>query len=138
MRHILFTMAIVTAVTASSDNCRADEKARAVVNKAIKAMGGEKKLAKHQAFRSKEAGTYYGMGEGIPYTGVYAVQWPGQFSMEIEGVFTIVLNKDKGWVKSTGNTVEMPEEQLKKQKSDHFAGWTTTSGRCSAKVPSKE
>jgi hypothetical protein len=107
---------------------RADDQAdcRAVVDKAIKALGGQGKLSKYKAATWKEKGVYHGMGTPLPYMGKYAVQWPGQFRMEIEGVFTIVLNGDKGWVKTEGGEVtEMTKDQLAEQKEQHYAGWVT-------------
>jgi hypothetical protein len=99
---------------------------QALIAKAVKAAGGEENLAKYKAMTWKEKGTFYGMGAGIPYTGTYAVQWPGQFRMEIEGVFTIVLDGDKGWVKDQGGTKEMTKEQLAEQKESQYAGWVST------------
>lgn len=101
------------------------DKAREIVAKAIKASGGEKNLMKHNAVTWKEKGTYYGMGEGIPYTGSYAVQWPGQFRMDIEGVFTIVLDGDKGWMSAGGETKEMSKDELAVQTTARKAGWIT-------------
>jgi hypothetical protein len=104
---------------------RADDSAdaRAIVAKAIKAVGGEEKLEKFKAHTLKETGTYYGMGDGLPYTANYSVQWPHQFKMEINGVFTIVLNGDKGWMQMNGETREMTADELKVQQDEHFAGW---------------
>ena len=79
-----------------------DDGARAVVNKAIKAAGGEKALTKHQAATWTEKGTYYGMGDGLPFTGKYAMQLPDKFRMEVEGVFTLVINGKKGWIHAKG------------------------------------
>jgi hypothetical protein len=103
---------------------RADDAAdaRAIVAKGIKAAGGEEKLTKFNAQTFKETGTYYGMGDGLPYTGKYAVQWPHQFRMEIENVFIIVLNGDKGWMQMNGETREMTADELKVQQDEHFAG----------------
>jgi outer membrane lipoprotein-sorting protein len=103
-----------------------DKDARAIIAKAIKAEGGEAKLAKLKAMTWKEKGTYYGMGDGLPYTGVYAVQWPGQFRMEIEGVFTIVLNGDKGWTQAGGATKEMTKDELAMQIHNQRAGWISS------------
>jgi hypothetical protein len=110
-----------------SRTCRADEpQARALVAKAIKAAGGEEKLARHRAATFTERGTYYGMGEGLPYTGKYAVQWPDQFRMEIEGVFTMVLNGDKGWMRANNETREMTAQELAQQREEHYQGWVAT------------
>jgi hypothetical protein len=100
--------------------------ARAIVAKAIQAMGGEAKLAKNQAATWKEKGVYYGMGNGLPYTAKCGVQWPGQLFMEVEGVFTIVLNGDKGWTKSQGQTKEMSKEELAVQQQNQKVGWMET------------
>src|SRR5262245_7194973 len=43
-----------------------DKEMRALIAKAIKAMGGEDKLAKYKAVTLKGAGTFYGQGEGLP------------------------------------------------------------------------
>src|SRR5262245_57605941 len=107
-----------------TSRAQADDQAeaRAIIDKAIQAAGGEAKLDKFRAHTWKEKGTYYGMGDGIPYTGSYAVQWPGQFRMEIEGYFTMVLNNDKGWMKMPGgDTLEMSKEQLAEHKENHYA-----------------
>jgi hypothetical protein len=99
------------------------DEARATVELSIQAMGGAEKLEKFKASTWKEKGTYYGMGDGLPYEGTYAVQWPDQFRMEIHGVFTLVLNGKKGWIKSEKGTREMKKEELAQQLSDHRAGW---------------
>jgi outer membrane lipoprotein-sorting protein len=106
---------------------RAEEKnVRPIIEKAIQAAGGEKQLAKYQAMTFKEKGTYYGEGTPQPYTGKYAVQFPDQFRMEIVGVFTMVIDGNKGWMVMGGNTQEMNKEQLAEQKESQYTGWVTT------------
>lgn len=119
------SLAILGMLFALSGPARSgeDKDARAIIDKAIKAVGGEAKLAKLKAMTWKEKGTYYGMGDGLPYKGIYAVQWPGQFRMEIEGVFTIVLNNDKGWTEAGGTVTEMTKEQVALQMQSQRAGW---------------
>jgi outer membrane lipoprotein-sorting protein len=99
-----------------------DESARSLVDKAIQAAGGAKNLAKHKAATFSEKGTYYGMGDGLPFSGKYAIQRPKQFRMEIVDVFTIVLNGDKGWMKSQDNTKELSKEELQQQQTEARAG----------------
>jgi hypothetical protein len=103
-----------------------EKDARSIINKAIQAAGGEDKLAKHQTVVVKEKGTYYGMGAGLPYTGISHIQWPSKARMEIEGVFVMILNGDKGWIQMGGETKEIDKEQLAAQVKDHKAGWITT------------
>ena len=106
---------------------RADDKdCRTIIDKAIQAVGGEEQLAKNKALTWKEKGTFYGEGAAQPYTGTYAVQWPDQFRMEIQGVFTLVLNDDKGWFTEGGKMQEMSKEQLAQQKETQYASWITT------------
>ncbi len=128
MNRCFCLVVAISVVVSGAGFCQADDQAdaRAIVAKAIKACGGEEKLAKFNAERFKETGTYYGMGDGLPYTGNYAVQWPSQFRMEIVGVFTIVLNGDKGWMQTGGETREMTAEEIKIQQNEHHAGWITT------------
>lgn len=104
-----------------------DEKdGRAIVLKSIEATGGEKALAKHNSFTMKEKGTFHGTGMALPYTGNYAFQVPGQFRMEIEGVFTMVFDKDKGWVSAGGDVKEMTKEQLAVQTHDQRVRYMST------------
>jgi hypothetical protein len=100
-----------------------DADPRVIVAQAIKAMGGEKSLARHKAATWTSKGTYYGMGDGLPYSGKYAVRMPEHFRVEIEGVFIIVFTGDKGWIHGGGETKDMTDEQFAAQKNDHRAGW---------------
>lgn len=128
MRNFMYatTIASVLLIGAGAVRSGDDNEARAIVDKAIKAMGGEAKLAKLKAMTWKEKGTYYGMGDGLPYMGEYAVQWPGQFRMDIQGAFTIVLNNDKGWTDSMGTVKEMSKEELAVQMHNQRAGWISS------------
>ena len=68
MRRIVCLAAALVVLTAGA--ARAEEKAdsKAVIEKAIKAAGGEEKLAKFKAATFKMKGKWYGMGDGIDYT----------------------------------------------------------------------
>jgi hypothetical protein len=125
MRKTWTVLAAAALVLGWRGTVRAEEKdeARAIIAKAITALGGEAKLEKQKAATFKEKGTYYGMGDGLPYTGKYAMQHPGQFRMEIEGVFVIVLDGDKGWTKMGDETKEMGKKELAVQQHNQRAGW---------------
>lgn len=114
-------LVLVLAIGASS--VRADDAASAIIEKSLKAVGGEKNFAKHRAATWNETGTYYGMGQGLPYTGKYSVQLPNQFRMEIQGAFVIVVNKDKGWTQAGGETKEMTKEELLEQQESLHGSW---------------
>jgi len=100
-----------------------DDAARAIINKAIKAGGGEKNLARFESTIMKEKGTYYGMGEGLPYTSVIHMVRPDRFKMEVLDVFTLCLNGDKGWIKTGQDVMDMPKEEVEIQQINQRAGW---------------
>jgi hypothetical protein len=99
---------------------------RALIDKAIRAMGGEANLTKFKGMTWKEKGTFYGMGEGVPYSGSYALELPNRFRMEIDNAFIIVLDGDQGWVESNGQVRDMGKEQLDAQKEAQYARWVAS------------
>jgi hypothetical protein len=128
MRILCCVSLVVCLLVALAGPAPAEQpaEARAIIDKAIAAVGGKDKLARAKHMTWNEKGTYYGMGDGLPYTGHYAMQWPNQFRMEIEGVFTMVVNGDQGWLKSDKGTIEMPKEMLASQKEDLYGGWVAS------------
>jgi hypothetical protein len=91
---------------------------RDIIDKAIKAQGGSA-LEKYKAQTSKFKGTFYGMGEGVPFTGNSASQLPDrlktEISVEVMGntfTFTQVVNGPKGWIDMNGAVTEMNKEML--------------------------
>jgi hypothetical protein len=134
MRKTWWAPLTACVVLAAAGAGRADDQAeaRALVDKAIKAAGGEAKLAQLKASTWKAKGTFYGMGEGIPYTSEMAFQYPDRQKVTIEGnvnnmnfSFTFVVNGDKGWAKLGDNTEEMAADRLKETKEEMYAGWVT-------------
>jgi hypothetical protein len=107
---------------------RADDRAEAMslINKALESAGGAQKLAKARAQTWTEKGTYFGMGEGVPFTSSCAVQFPGRFKMEIQGFFLIVLDGEIGWMKANGETNELKGDELKEQRESQYAGWVAS------------
>jgi len=130
MRHLLGLSAAGVFALVFTSASRADdaEQARAIVHKAIKAMGGEEKLAKFKTHTWKSKGIFYGMGDGVPYIAIYAISWPDKFRFEVEGGFMIyVLDGDKGWVQAMGGEAhEFTKEEMAVQKENHYGSWVTT------------
>lgn len=129
MRTTWCLTAVALALTAAA--ARADDKAdtRAVIDKAIQARGGEEKLAKVKAVHFKGKGKFYGMGDGIDYTGDWTIQPPDkvrfQFDFEVNGMrvaFVIVFDGKKGWMKINENTMDMDEDAVTEIKEDVYAG----------------
>jgi len=125
MRKILCAFVACSLLLAWSGFGRSgeDKAAREIIDKAIMAGGGEAKLAKFESSIMKEKGTYYGMGDGLPYTSVVHMKRPDRFKMEIEGVFTLCLDGDKGWMKSDKGVTDMPKEEVEVQHLNQKAGW---------------
>src|SRR5262249_47761812 len=70
----------------------------AVVEKAIKAHGGEEPLAKLKGQVWKDKGISYFGGKERSFAGSYALQVPDRLKMELTGGFTFALyfNRDRG------------------------------------------
>jgi len=107
---------------------------RTVIARAIKALGGEGNLSKQKAVTLKGGGTFYGLGEGIPFTGEWSIQLPSQMRVAIESkvngqVFRMVrvVNGDKGWSKDNDDAPkEMTKEQLDEKREELYGDWVST------------
>lgn len=127
MRRFVSSLVVgALALTFTTYAWSGGDDARVFIEKAIQASGGEANLAKLKSMTWKEKGTYYGMGDGLPYTGVLAIQYPDKFRMEIENVFLLVINGDKGWQKAKGETKAMDKEQIAEQQTNQRAGWVAS------------
>jgi hypothetical protein len=125
VKNVLRVGMAVGLVFALTGALRAEEP-KEIIEKAIKATGGEEKLAKFKAQTWAAKGTYYGAGEGQPYTAEYAVQLPDKIRVDIKNVFILVYDGDKGWMKMGDNAQEMTAEQLAEQKEQQHAHYITT------------
>src|SRR5262245_57665115 len=128
-------LAAVAACLVARVAVRADDQAevQALIDKAIQARGGADKLAKFKAATWKGKGKFYGLGEGIDFTGDWAVQPPTQtrYSLEMDvGGMKIqrlaVVNGDKGWIKLNDMLQEMDKEQLAEEKAQAQASRVTS------------
>jgi outer membrane lipoprotein-sorting protein len=117
-RLLYVSCAVLLALTPAG---RADEAAdaRAVVDKAIKAHGGADNLNKHKAAVFKIKGKFYGLGEGIDFTGDISYQEPDKIKsiiqvnvMGTDFKVTNIVNGDKGWVDDPQGKRDMTKEEL--------------------------
>ena len=107
---------------------RGDEKAAiAVVDKAIKAVGGEEKLGKLTAITWKTKGTITFNGDDNPITIQATAQGLDHLKSEFEGEFggnkvqgVSVLNGDKGWRKFGDNSMPLDDEMLAREKRNLY------------------
>jgi hypothetical protein len=134
-----FVLGLLLAMVVS---VQADDQAdaKAIIDKAIKATGGEAKLLKYKAAIWKGKGKINLMGNDIDFTIETAVQPPKQTRQRSEADFngmkferTSIINGDKGWLILMGNTDEMPADQVAAAKEELYAGWVS-----STLVPLKE
>jgi len=136
MRRTWYVACVVGLLLAAVRTVESGDPAepRAVIDRAIKALGGEANLSKHKAFTMKGTGTFYGLGEGIPYTGEWAIQLPSQMRVAIESkandmTFRMirVVNGDKGWIKlNDDDAKEMSKEQLAEEREELYGDWVGT------------
>jgi hypothetical protein len=128
MRIITRSLFAAAITLASFNSTIADDAAdaKAIVDKAIKALGGADVVKKQGNAQWSEEGTYYGMGQGLPYEGTYAFSLPGKSRMEIVGVFLIVLDGDKGWMRTPAGVVDIKGDELKEQKQMLNVGYATS------------
>lgn len=121
-----FSAAILIALPAAARAEKASD-AGAVIDKAIKAMGGEENLAKHKTVTWTDKGTFYGAGgDGMAFTGKYAAAWPNRFKMEIEGMFTVAIDGDSAWMEMGGGPQDMDKEHLAEAKENNYASYVAT------------
>lgn len=134
MRNVI-TGSLVLGLVLAGGGLAADDQAdvKGILDKAIKATGGEETLAKYKAVTWKGKGKINLMGTEIEFTIEAAVQPPKQSRGRSEGDFSgtkferlQVVNGDKGWVSLMGNVDEMPAAQLAAAKEDLYAGWVAT------------
>jgi hypothetical protein len=114
---------------------RADDSgvAKEIVEKAIKAVGPEEKIAKLKAVTIKLKGKVHTMGMEIPFTGEVisqgADQSKGTIDIEVNGQkFTVteILNRDKGWNKIGDMLMDKTEDQLKEAQESAHESWIAT------------
>ncbi len=131
-RYAVLTVGVVLAVGAPA---RADDAAdaRKIVEKAVKAHGGQDKLEKFTGNVFKFKGTFHGMGDGLPITGEISTlgQDKQKVEMEIEAggmkiPIVIVVAGDKGWTKIIKDVTEMDKDAVAEAKEQAYAGWVTT------------
>lgn len=107
----LLALGLLIATPTFADE--ADVRARKLVDRAIKALGGTDALKKSGVLLMEEEGTFYGMGQGLPYSGRDYMALPNRTRFEILDAFLIVRDGEKGWMKTQGVTIPLTEPQIK-------------------------
>jgi hypothetical protein len=119
------SVALLAAVTLGmAASSRADDKdAKAVIEKGIKALGGEEKLTKAGTCSWKSKGTITLNGDDNEFTSVSTLQGLDHYRSEFEGKFgdndvkgVTVLSGDKGWQKFNDNDRELDADAVINEK----------------------
>jgi hypothetical protein len=124
MKRFLGAVLATLFLTSPISPVRADDKdPNAILDKAIKALGGEEKLKKAEAITWKSKGTitFNGNANDIKvqttYQGLdhHRSEFEGEFNgNEVKG--TTVLNGDKGWRKFGENNMDMDDDGVANEK----------------------
>jgi hypothetical protein len=135
MRHVLTGFIAAALIFQLSGPARGEDKGQAgpIIDKAIQAVGGEANLHKFKGATWKAKGTFYGLGEGLPYTSEAASQLPDKMRTKVEGEFNgqkfdivTVINHDKAWRKMGGDSMALEGDQLEEAKEEAYAAYVTT------------
>ena len=111
MRSLLFITFVGSVLTTAACVKAGADDPKAIVQKAIDAMGGEQKLAAYKTTVSKGTCTFYGNGRGINCTGEWFEQLPeklkASYVMDVGGrkmTRVEIITKDAGWTVMGGRT----------------------------------
>src|SRR5262245_51399783 len=124
MKPFLGAALAIVVVASAGISVRADEKdPNVILDKAIKAVGGEEKLKKIDALSWKAKASITFNGDSNPFSSLSTVQGLDHFRSEFEGEFggnqikgVVVLSGDKGWRKFGDDTMELDGDALANEK----------------------
>jgi hypothetical protein len=124
MKAFLCAALTLVFVTATGRSVRADEKdPNAILDKAIKAAGGEEKLKKIDAITWKTKASIIINGDSNPFSIHATVQGLDHYRAEVEGEFggnsikgVVIINGNKGWRKFGEEKMDMDEDSVANEK----------------------
>jgi hypothetical protein len=103
-----------------------EDDSKAVIDRAIKAHGGESLLAK-KAYKAKLKTVWFGGEQPEVGTGSTTAQGKTQARIEIDDFKAIsVVNGDKGWNRSDGTTSTMDKAELDEALEGMYLDWVCT------------
>jgi hypothetical protein len=123
MRKLLLSSWAIIVLLVPAAAARADDEPKALIEKAIKAAGGEEKLAGIKALRVKSKGNIEILGQSLPFTSEGVQQLSGQLKSTVNLDFMgqnlsviQVFDGKKGWIKVMDNVMELDGDLLKEMK----------------------
>jgi hypothetical protein len=121
MKRFHRSMIAVAALLVACGPARADDpKAKAILDKAIKALGGEDKLAKIEAFSWKAKVTFNRNGQAGQEMDAEVIFKGLDHMRRAFGVNLVVLAGDKGWRIVDGASVELAAEAIANEKRSMY------------------
>ena len=110
-----------------SSFAHAEDGAPAILDKAIKALGGQEQLSKVKAISLKAKGTINLMGDDNPFSVSVILQGLDHSKQEFEGEFGgnkikggSILDGNKGWRTFAGMTMELEGDELNEAKRTQY------------------
>ena len=101
-----------------------ETEAKAILQKAIRAMGGMRALNQWKTpVMWMERGKFYHMGETIPFICQFSSKWPNWVRQEFENAFTTTFNGNKVWITSKAGVKKFTGQQLKDNLKMVRATW---------------
>jgi hypothetical protein len=126
MRLISSVTILVVLVAANSVRADENEACRAILDKAVNALGGEPNLKKCRAATWNYKTTGFAAGLVLEGTGKEAVEWPERYRVVIQsgGVTALyVINGNKGWEQTPDGTREMDKKWMTAMRGDLYFKW---------------
>ncbi|MDZ4779512.1 MAG: hypothetical protein SGJ19_04605 [Planctomycetia bacterium] len=131
MRRSALPLLAVMLASVLNSPLRADDKAMAILDKAIAAAGGAENLAKLKAASWKAEGTLNFGGNESEFTTSGTTAGPDKLRTEFEGNFggnpfkaVTVIVGDKGWRNFAGMSSELDANDLANEKRNFYLSWT--------------
>lgn len=132
----LFIVALAVGISlVAAAQVRGDDrdKALAIVNRAMRAHGGEDRLANLKVIRRSSKGAIYVLGKELPSKDDLVLGLPDRLRWELDldasgqkVQVTLVINKDKGWRVTGGAAVEVGKDELEDLREEIYVAWVIT------------
>jgi hypothetical protein len=134
MRNTIALMVVgITLLSARHAVANERDDALEILNKAIKAHGGDDALAKAAQLNRKGAGTIVlFMDQEMPFTDDLTFGLPGRFRMNVDITagnkkmqITLVVNGDTAWQDNGGKVEETSKERLAELQEEAYVQWVS-------------
>ena len=125
MFRITLGLLALCAASTAPHAAEKDAAAEETVRRAIQAAGGQRALARMKGPTMwMDRGTFYGLGDGVPFVAQYATKWPHWYRQEIEGAYTMTVNGEQAWRSDANGVQKLAGEPLKERLGQVHAAWS--------------